>query len=190
MYFLIVNLCPRLRAPSVPSYTFFVLQTMILTGITLLLWPQLTAAIVVYDCDSPTAQVQVVDLLEPAPCPDPVNDYKEPEPITAQVLQVDSTHPVTGYQCLVVVSRMTAMCAFDSFLGVVEWPVWQDKMNVDPQTCRQAVAEKKIVVDDKTINFTPGASQDLSYTSHGQVDKTGSRVNRCTAASFTRAEIL
>ena len=187
MYYLIVTLCSNLRAPLVPSYTSFVLQTMILTGITLLLWPQLTAAITVYDCDSPTAQVQVVDLLEPAPCPDPVNDYEEPEPIRAQVLQVDSTHPVVGYQCLAVVSRMTAMCAFDSFLGVVEWPIWQDKLNIDPQACRQAVIDKEIVVDGKTIKFTPGTSQDLSYTSHGAVDKTGSRVNRCTAAAFTRA---
>ena len=63
----------------------------------LILKTNLSYALIVYDCAHNQTTWSEVDLIEPAPCPDPETDYNKPSSTNVQILQTDEDIPVTAY---------------------------------------------------------------------------------------------
>ena len=63
-----------------------------------------------FDCEDLRTKFAAIDLLETAPCPDAEKDFEEPRTVYAQILQVDSQYPISGFACKAAVSRRTTAC--------------------------------------------------------------------------------
>ena len=135
----------------------------------------------VYDCSSPTAQFEAIDLNEPHHCPDPVHDYDEPQEVTVQILQTDTSYPVTGFRCDVVMSRQVTRCGYDSITYGTHWPVWEQAVEMTPEECRRAVKDKTIKIDGRMLQIDLGQPTQAQYFTQGHLSTDG----ECEYNSFT-----
>jgi hypothetical protein len=132
--------------------------------------PMLTA----YDCETDKANFRVVDLLEPKDCPDPEQDYAEAVPQIVQILQTESTVPITGYSCRVIISKKISRCGMDSIsYGAPNWIIYEQQKEVTPEECREAVKEERIKVGVQHFYIRRGEERTYNFFSHGSIHENG-----------------
>lgn len=158
------------------------LQLMIL--VLLVLGPEVRG-LTVYDCNHADTTYEIIDLLEPEKCPDPVHDYEDPRAVTVQILQTDTSVPVSAYQCLLTISRKVTRCGFDSIEYGSQWTVYQDSLEITPSECRTAIDKGQIMIEGRPFRVRVGAPTTLRYYSYGGLDSAGN----CKTASFMSANI-
>ena len=128
-----------------------------------------TEALVAYDCHHENTTYQVIDLIEPAPCPDPERDYDPPIQHQIQLVQVDTQMPVKAHRCKVMVSKKVTRCGFNSLVYGSTWPVWLQETKLTPTECRQAVEKGKMTVEGKTYEAPMDQTTPYRFYSRGQL---------------------
>ena len=142
-------------------------------ALTLLLGAPVASSIPVYDCEHPATTYRAINLHEPHDCPDPETDYLDPVTRTLHVLQVDHRVPVQGYKCHVVVNKEVTRCGFNSITYGAQWPTWNEVKELTPKECRLAMKTGKVIISGREIAVEVGKKVDVSFYSHGSVDRNG-----------------
>ena len=138
-------------------------------------------AMPVFDCESNRTSQAMIDLKQPAPCPDPVNDYDPPIVRFIQLIQTDTNVPITAYQCLITISKEVVRCGFNSLTYGAIWTVWEKLVLVEPQDCMRAIQTGEIMIDGNLYRgLIKGAERKVAFFSHGNVDINGN----CRTADF------
>lgn len=142
---------------------------------------QQATSLQVFDCQHPEVTYKVIDLVQPATCPDPINDYAPEQESTIQILQVGTAVPVAGFLCHVTITKEVTRCGLDSITYGTTWPVWKQQWQIDPSACRKAVDTGRLKVDNDLYTLRPGEQHTFTHYSHGSFDTDG----RCKVASFS-----
>lgn len=118
----------------------------------------------VYDCEAVGTKIRSLDLEEPAPCPDPEGDYRDPEPEYGQLLQFPKRRTVNIAQCRGTVTKQITHCGIASTTYGGLTTVYEETINIDPEECLRIVKEKKwhgqrlvYGVPSKTVTMTRGS---------------------------------
>ena len=141
----------------------------------------LAQALTAFDCEHPNTTYQVVDLMAPAPCPDPERDYEPGRPQRLQLLQTDGQMPVTASKCQVTISKKVTRCGFNSLVYGSKWTVWQKDHELTPRECRQAVANGMIQVGHRAFKAQLNVKTTHLFYSMGGLDDD---MNCNTVSSF------
>ena len=142
-------------------------------------------AFTIYDCASPTAKYQAVDLTEPEQCREPEGLFGPAEDLQVQVLHTATDRPVKAYNCRVEVTKIATFCGFTSLGYGDTYPVLDQRLFVTPQECRNAVNKGQLRVEGRMFNVTVGAPATHEFFSHGGVSPEGS----CQTEAFTTAGV-
>ena len=158
---------------------WFVYATSLAIAIAILSVPG-TNAIPVYDAEDPNVEYRSIDLVNPAPCPDPVLDYAEPVTKDFQILQTETAVPVEAHRCKVYRSKEVTRCGFNSISYGKQWTEWNRDMPLDPRQCREAVLSGQVTIEGHVFQVARGARTDLTFVSRGALSDNG----RCEVATF------
>ena len=130
-----------------------------------------TNGLTIYDCNHNQSTWMAVDLIEPAPCPDPMIHYNEPEDVKVQILQMDKEIPILAYQCRIIYSKEVTRCGFDGITYGSVWPAYKKLFNFTSSECRKVIKEGKIKA--LGISYPVGQNGEKifkKYTSQGKMD--------------------
>lgn len=125
-----------------------------------------TNGIRVFDCQDPKSTHQVLDLLAPKSCPDPIRDYLNATEESVQILMTDTSYPTLGYQCLVQVTTKVTRCGFNSITYGSVFTRWEKMVESTPQlhACEPPTQLKISITTFKPLgDFTKGSGHGV-YT--------------------------
>lgn len=137
--------------------------------------------ITAYDCEGEQVQKLTIDLNEPAPCPDPANDYAAPEETHVQLLMTDTALPVEAVRCRITRSVEIHRCGFTSISYGFDVPEFEKMFEVTPEECRQAIKEGKLRLGADLIAVAPNTLTDVVQFPYGRKDSEG----YCETTTFT-----
>ena len=149
---------------------------------------QVAGALTVYDCDRPVHSVQAVDLMNPKECPSPERDYQPPQLHRAIIIQTDPGSTNFGFQCLITRSRDVTYCGVDSWTGVTESPIWEERVELTGKQCREIVETGEFKTEGQVFKTPVNSYTTHSYYSHGKVATSGYYANRCETTAFYRGD--
>ena len=132
-----------------------------------------SSSLIAYDCSPKGALYEVIDLLQPGSCPDPVRDFEDPAPQAVAVYQQETSASVTGYLCRVTYDKRVTRCGFDHLTYGSTWSVWGGIADLTPGECREAVKQGFLTFEGRLFSAKPGISQKYHFFSHGSTDASG-----------------
>ena len=142
--------------------------------------PTPTSSLQTFDCQSEKATFQVIDLTEPAACPDPIRDFEPPVPLRVQILQTDTAVPVKAHQCRITMSKTVTRCGFTSISYGIRRAMWEKNYELTPRECENAVKYGELRVEGRNYEVPAGTKKTFVFYSHGSVDRKGN----CKTSSF------
>ena len=134
-----------------------------------------------FDCTHPNATQTPLSLLQPKGCIPPQEYCQDAAKIRIQLIQTSSARPVEAYTCRLTVTSKVTKCGFDSITYGSHFPIKDKMVPVEPQTCRKAVQEGKIVYEGQEVPISPDTSRTFQYYRRGFIKTNGA----CTTEAFT-----
>lgn len=140
---------------------------------TVLLWLQGASALIAYDCDDGRRSKAVIDLTEPAACPQAESDYADVEKLSMQVVMLNGALRAQGGVCRVYITEKVTRCSWDNKSYGSQTSLPRTLLAVTEEQCREALATRRFTRDGKQFKFTVNTPRSYSYFSHGHVDTDG-----------------
>ena len=136
-------------------------------------WARATDGLVAYDCDKKTTNAAVIDLTEPAPCPEAQEDYGPEEVMKIQLLMTNGPIKVTAHSCQIYITEKVTRCGWNHRTSGGSTPVPRTMLVISEEQCQLAIESKEFIRDKQAFKFSLGHPRSVSYFSDGSSDTDG-----------------
>ncbi len=128
------------------------------------------SAFTAYDCSNRSNVIESYSLLEPDACTNTGKEGEVETTVYGEIMQIKQDRMIPVFRCLVIETIVSQYCGHFSSAGVTRYIRFREPKALEAWECRQARKNGKVIINERTIQATVGATVSHAMFLSGAVD--------------------